>query len=110
MNDKPLVSMTPEESAAWLRGEESWLDHISDPKLKVKIRRQQKAIQEAFYQSAMLFAEACDRDSKQTAARLRQLHAESFAGDLRATQLLITMMGELLSTAFTIQGDTNPNL
>lgn len=92
--------MTPEESAAWLRGEDNWLAHITDPELKAKVERQQQATQAAFWGSVDLFIKALEQDSEQTCGRLKSLRDSAKGGDQYALQMIWVMLGELASTAF----------
>lgn len=102
MINTTLVSMSAEETANWLRDPAgtSWLDHTVNPTLAARVTHMNARVRMALFKSADLFAEALDGNSEHTAARLRELKHDAEQGDQQSMFLMVTLIGQLINTAF----------
>jgi len=99
MADKNIVSMTPDETAAWLRGDDNWLSYVTDPDLRAKIIEQNRLLREAMIESAETFAKALDNHSSGSARVVRKYAAKAQDGDVRAAEQMWNYITQMLSNA-----------
>lgn len=101
IGERTIISMSAEDTANWLAdpASEPWTKHIVDPELKRHMTRQQQSLRTALYDAVELFEKALWQESERTSRRLMDLRLQSQAGDVRATELMVAMLGELISQA-----------
>lgn len=99
--EKVIVSLSAEQTAAWLRGEETWLSGLTDEDVKSNIIEQQRLLKEAMVEAAQVFAKALDEHSKQSSLVVLDYAQRAKEGDEHAARQLWNFMTELLNVAHT---------
>lgn len=99
--EKKIVDLSPEQTAAWLRGEETWLSGLTDQNVKENIIEQQSLLKEAMIEAAQVFAKALDEHSKQSSLVVLDYAERAKFGDEHAARQLWNFLTELLNVAYT---------